>query len=156
MTRIKWNRDAEKLYVPGQREFNVSCKIRNELNGLRALGKKSDVVYAVVDGRTGPPYMPRPFPKGIWKITGIEIIADKTSPFYPVKIKTNATQTVESWALDPKTGGYKEPTGMKVIDGGYHLHFATYTLGCGAISSIAEALRLASVLWDLDAEIEVV
>jgi hypothetical protein len=50
----------------------------------------------------GPAYMPRVFPRGEWRITGVEWT--RARDFAPVKIKTDAWQSVRVWALDAKGG----------------------------------------------------
>ena len=151
-----WQRDKGILTI-GDSTFKVVSEVRNELNGRRQLGKKSDVIRSVVNGQYGPPYMPRPFPKGLWKILEVEIISDENNEFYPIKIKTNATQRVNTWTLD-KSGGYAAMTSNEVIDSGYHLHWSPSktTLGCGRIDSIPQALSLAALLWEGENELEVV
>jgi len=153
--KVIWLRDKGILTI-GEETFFVFSEVRNELNGRRKLGIKGEVVRAVVNGQEGPPYMPRPFPKGLWEITGIEIIADQKSEFYPVKIRTNASQLVNVWELD-KSGGYAAMTDREVIDSGYHLHWtpSKTTWGCGRIGSIPEALYIASRLWAGEHQLEV-
>jgi hypothetical protein len=80
--------------------------------------------------------MPRPFPLGKWRITGIEASSDPE--FAPFKIKTNAYQMVETWELDAVSEGYSKPTGNSVRDEGYHLHWSANsktTLGCGRVGT---------------------
>ena len=145
--KITWHRDLGTLYAAGEK-FHVDCDVRNELNGRRKLHDKKEVVHAVVNGRWGPPYMPRKFPKGIWSITGIN---DTTAPeFAPIKITTNARQELSVWALDA-SGGYDHETPVRVIDSGYHLHWSANsktTLGCGRVGTDtdAEVRNLAFIL----------
>jgi hypothetical protein len=83
--KIIWHRD-EGRFICDNTEFRVTCDVRNELNGRRKLHDRLEVVHAIATGN--PPYMPRPFPKGKWRITGIE---NTDNPVYaPVKIKTDA------------------------------------------------------------------
>lgn len=130
---LRWNRKESILYIAGleDAEYVATSTVRNELNGRRRLHDPKEVVRAVVNGQYGPAYMPRPFPTGIWHITGIEIIHDESSEYWPLKIKTDAQQEVETWALDD-AGGYAHPTGETVTDGGYWLHWtpSKTTLGC--------------------------
>jgi hypothetical protein len=93
-------------------------------------------------------YMPRPFPKGRWRVTGVEWT--NARDFAPVKIKTDAHQTVSVWALDAK-GGYDHETRQTVEDSAYHLHFCGWsktTLGYGRVGtdSDAEACLLARIV----------
>jgi len=131
---ITWKRDTGTAAAAGV-EFVITNDIRNELNGRRRLHDPKEVVRAVVNGQRGPPYMPRPFPPGAWKITGIEPSADPN--YAPIKIKTDTCQPVEVWALDDR-GGYDHPTGERVEDGGYWLHWcgiSKTTLGCGRVGT---------------------
>lgn len=130
--KIIWNRDANLLVADGK-NFYVTNVVRNELNKWRKLHTPSEVVKAVVNGTWGPPYMPRQFPFGTWKILAVE---ETSSPeFAPIKIRTDAHQIVHVWALD-KNGGYDHETGVTVNDSGYHLHWSKgshTTLGCGRV-----------------------
>ena len=145
--KLTWHRDKETLEVNGE-TFVVTNNVRNELNGRRKLHDKKEVVRAIVDGVYGSPYMPRQFPLGTWKITEIEETTARD--FAPIKIKTDARQAIETWALD-KSGGYDHPTGQYVIDSGYYLHWSQYsktTLGCGRVGTDTDTQirRLASIV----------
>jgi hypothetical protein len=89
------------------------------------------------------PYMPREFPKGKWKITGIEWTNDPD--FAPVKIKTDATQLVHLWTTD-KSGGYDTQTSEVVRDSGYYFHHSIFntTLGCIKILNEDDAINIAT------------
>ncbi len=129
---IRWNRN-EGTAICGDEHFTITSEVRNELNGRRSLGNPKDVVRSIVNGQWGPPYMPRPFPLGNWRITGIE--KTDNPEFAPIKIKTDAWQKVQVWELD-KDGGYSHSTGESVRDEGYHLHWSQHsktTLGCGRV-----------------------
>jgi hypothetical protein len=79
--------------------------------------------------------MPRSFPKGVWRVTGVEETAERD--FAPVKIRTDARQVVRVWALDAR-GGYDRATGETAEDEGYCLHWSEYsrtTLGCGRVGA---------------------
>jgi len=124
---------AKDILVVNDIPFLVTNKIRNELNGLRKLHDPKEVVKAIVQGAYAGPYMPRPFPKGKWDITQIEYTA--SPDFAPVKIKTNAHQLVQLWALDDK-GGYDHGLTILIGDSGYYLHWSEHsstTLGCGRV-----------------------
>ena len=144
---IKWNRDAGDLEYQGI-HFQVTCKVRNEIDLIYVRRKHDpkEVVYAIVNGqKTNLPYMPRKFPKGLCVITGIEA---STDPVYaPFKIRTTATQLVETWTLDEK-GGYDKPTGKKVLDGGYLLHCSSSstTHGCGRVESEKQIRKLVALI----------
>ena len=145
--RLIWKRSENDLTI-GEIHFTVTNEIRNELNNRRPLHDKTQVVYSVVNGRSGPPYMPRQFPVGVWKVTAVE---DTTvAEFAPIKIKTNAEQKVLVWALDDK-GGYDHVTDKSVMDSAYHLHWSEgsrTTLGCGRVgtSSPDQVIKLASMI----------
>ncbi len=144
---VKWNRDAEDLEYQGI-HFRVTCKVRNEIDLMyvRRLHEPKEVIYAIVNGqKTNIPYMPRKFPKGLWEITGIEASTDPI--FAPFKIRTNAFQDVNVWALD-KIGGYDKVTEKKVRDGGYLLHCSTSTTthGCGRVETEKQIRKLVGLI----------
>ena len=143
--KLLWKRDDDILEINDEK-FVVTNKVRNELNKLRKLHNPKEVVKAIIGGMWGPPYMPRQFPKGEWNITGIEYT--KNPEFAPVKIKTDAWQKVQVWALDDK-GGYDHPVDSYVNDSGYYLHWAQFsktTLGCGRVETENEVRRLAELI----------
>jgi hypothetical protein len=131
--KITWAKSEGALYCATTR---VVCwsKVRNELNHLRPYSPlkegKTDVYYA-----TGHvPAMPRPFPIGIWRITGFKEHPDPTENhgyLYPVFIRTNAVSKVPEWELD-ENKLYKRPTGRMIDDYDLGLHFSTsdWTQGC--------------------------
>ena len=147
--RLVWKRDEGEAWCEGGRVFRITCHVRNEIDGGRRLHDPDDVVNTVrEDGTWGAAYMPRPFPKGVWKITGVEKTA--VPVFAPVKIKTDAHQRVEVWHLD-ELGGYKKPSGVFVEDYGYHLHWSEgsrTTLGCGRVgtNTSREVVMLAALV----------
>ena len=129
---ILWNRDTG-IAICGDKQFTITSDVRNELNGRRSLGNPKEVVRAIVKGQWGPPYMPRPFPLGKWRVTGIE--KTDVPEFAPIKIKTDAWQMAQVWELD-KDGGYSHSTDEYVRDEGYYLHWSQgskTTLGCGRV-----------------------
>jgi hypothetical protein len=146
--KLIWRRDKSEARL-GDSVFTIRSEVRNELNGRRRLHDPDEVVNIVRENGTwGHAYMPRPFPLGVWKITGVE----KTGVpvFAPVKIKTDAHQKVELWNLDGR-GGYDRPSGVFAEDYGYHLHWSAAsrtTLGCGRVGmdSAKEALALAALI----------
>lgn len=145
--RLIWNRTENDL-AAGEAHFVVTNIVRNELNGRRKLHDPRQVVNAVVNGKWGPPYMPRQFPLGVWRIVAVEDTKDVE--FAPIKIRTDAKQPVFVWALD-KDGGYDHATDKTVMDSGYHLHYAagsSTTLGCGRVgtNSPDQVLKLAGIL----------
>ncbi|MDR2865730.1 MAG: hypothetical protein LBV68_08990 [Spirochaetaceae bacterium] len=77
--KIVWKRDAGRALCAG-REFIITSIVRNELNGRRKLHNPDDVVNTVKENGTwGAAYMPCPFPKGTWEITGMEKIKNRYS-----------------------------------------------------------------------------
>jgi hypothetical protein len=86
-------------------------------------GKASDAV----------PSMPRIFPVGTWKVTGLVNHLDRVrDPYlFPYFISTDAHQPLERWDLDAQ-GFYLRRTGEFLEDTAYGLHFSTslYTQGC--------------------------
>jgi hypothetical protein len=134
------------------KEFYIACDVRNELNGKRRLHDKKEVVNVITaSGKYGQPYMPRRFPRGLWEITAVEETAQPV--FAPLKIKTNAHQSVDTWLLD-SSGGYDRKSGGVADDYGYYLHWckgSNTTLGCGRvgfdtpyqITFLAELIRAA-------------
>lgn len=142
---LLWKRDDNLLNV-GDEQLTVTNRVRNELNGSRKLHNPKEVVKAIVNGVYGPAYMPRQFPKGIWNITEIEYT--KARDFAPIKIKTDAHQKVQTWALD-KSNGYDHPLDVFVDDFGYYLHWSEFsltTLGCGRVETENEVRRLAELI----------
>jgi hypothetical protein len=147
-----WKIDGGNVLFCGK-DFIVTCDVRNELNGRRRLHDKKEVVNVVTaSGKYGAPYMPRRFPKGFWEITAIEETGNPV--FAPFKIKTNAHQPVETWALDSE-GGYDRKTGGVAEDYGYYLHWSKSsmtTLGCGRVGSsspyqVALMVELIRAAW---------
>jgi len=149
MKVLSWTKDTAYLSAFG-RQIEVSNVVRNELNGRRKLGLKSDAVLTEPDDGTKPmPYMPRGFPEGSWKITGIVPHTDPKDHYLnPYFIATNAHALVEVWGLDA-LGGYDKPTGSFVRDSGYGIHwpdpaYSMTTLGCIRIVSKQDLLWLVS------------
>jgi hypothetical protein len=145
--KLIWNRDEGKARINGD-AFTITSEVRNELNGRRRLHEKGEVVRTVLNGRWGNPYMPRPFPRGAWNITDIRMSGDPE--FAPLKIITDAFQTVEIWSLD-ENGGYDKPSGETTRDEGYYLHWSEgsmTTLGCGRVGTDTpeQVERLAGII----------
>jgi hypothetical protein len=156
--KIVWKRDEGKAEVSGI-VFDITCNVRNEIDPdfIRKMHDPAEVVQSVVNGQWGPPYMPRKFPKGTWRITNI---TESDAPdFAPIKIHTDARQKVQVWGLDSE-GGYDHPTGEYVEDSGYLLHWSQFsktTRGCGRVGTdtkkqvekLAKMLRAAIAARDL-------
>jgi hypothetical protein len=149
--KLTWERDNSVLRY-GNRAIRVECNVRNELNGRRELYEP--VVYSELeDGSKGKPYMPRPFPKGVWTVTGI---LPKTIPYEaPEFISTDARQIVNVWSV--VDAHYGAETKDAIEDYGYGLHNSTSntTLGCGKIigsqdrADLVEAIRIAWTAGDV-------
>jgi hypothetical protein len=133
--------------------IQTTCVVRNELNGLRLTSEKPCRTEGP-NGKDGVPYMPRPFPKGLWIITGI---LDKNDPYEaPEFIATNAHQPVEEWEEIDEHYGKK--TGRVVEDYGYGFHNSTSqtTLGCGRILEAKDRLDFVKAIqaaWQAGEEV---
>jgi hypothetical protein len=124
--------------------FPIGNKIRTLRDGTR---KAYEVIRTVPDNL---PYEPQPFPKGLWRITGLDWQEDKGFDFRtygPVKIRTDAWQWVSVWELDGE-GDYLRETAQLVKDTCYWLHYSTSntTLGCIRLASPEDAVTIARVL----------
>jgi hypothetical protein len=124
--------------------YPISCLVRSLRNGTRG---SDEVIRSVPEGL---PYDPRPFPKGIWRITGVEWQQEKRfdpRTYGPVKIRTNAWQNVNVWELD-EYGDYFRETSQVVRDWGYLLHYSLSktTWGCVRLDSPADAISLAKLV----------
>jgi hypothetical protein len=122
--------------------------ISNKVRSLRNKSRKSYEVIRSIPGNF--PYDPRPFPAGVWKVTGVEWQKDKGFDFKtygPVKIRTDAWQLVEVWELDAE-GDYLKENGEFAKDFGYLLHYcvSATTLGCIRLSTVYEAELLGKVI----------
>lgn len=150
--KITYDRDRNRLDIDGV-IFSVSCNVRNEIDPVyvRRLHDPREVKYTITkDRQKGKPYMPRKFPKGVCEITGVEYRdAFKFDPreFGNVRVRTNATQAVEVWALDAK-GGYDHPTGEFIPDYGYLIHYSGFntTLGCIRASTQESMIKIAELV----------
>jgi hypothetical protein len=161
---IKWNREGNDLEYQGI-HFQVSCKVRNDIdaNYIRRLHDPKEVIYALYNGEfeKDKPYMPRKFPKGLWKILSVEVnpgsefsglpgfttVSEanrfKESDYGQVKIRTNAKQEVFIWKLDAK-GGYDVATKQTTMDEGYLLHSSDWVTswGCGIAATGKQIKKL--------------
>lgn len=152
--KITWDRDAGKEIftdVNGvERTIDVTCFVRNELNGRRLLSEKPCYTEDE-DGKTGgegnsKPYMPRPFPKGEWSVVAINDVPPENDYEAPEFISTDAHQEVEVWSVID--GHYGEKTGETVEDFGYGQHNSTSntTLGCGRILQSEDRALLSATI----------
>jgi hypothetical protein len=128
----------------GDASFAISCDVRSLRNKRR---KSNEVIRSIPHNL---PYDPRPFPPGIWEVTGVEWQKDKRFNFDtygPVKIRTDASQWVKVWELD-SDGDYLRERGDEVKDYGYLLHysFSRTTLGCIRLDSAGAAESLGKLV----------
>ena len=124
--------------------FPITNEVRALRNGRRA---SCEVIRTIPDNL---PYDPKPFPKGLWNITGIEWQKEKgfdLKTYGPVKIRTDAWQPVFVWDLD-KDGDYLRETVRQVRDEAYLLHYSASgtTLGCIRLASPDDAETLARII----------
>jgi len=124
--------------------FNISCNVRTLLNGKR---RSHEVVRSIPDSL---PYDPRPFPKGLWNVAGVEWQREKgfdPNTYGPVKIRTDAWQWVNVWELDGD-GDYLRETSRQVRDSGYLLHYSasSTTLGCIRLASSEDAVMIGRII----------
>jgi hypothetical protein len=144
--RITADLKSGKLVLP-ERVFEIS----NDVRTLRLGNRKSyEVVRSIPSDR---PYDPHPFPRGSWKITGVDWQKDKgfsSSTYGPAKIRTNAWQPVTVWELD-EDGDYLRETREQVKDTCYWLHYSDSrtTLGCIRLASFADVTELAYVCLEV-------
>ena len=134
---------AGRLVLPGA-EYRISCRVRTLRDGTR---KSYEVVHSIPDKL---PYDPRPFPKGAWRVTGLDWQKEKgfdPRTYGPVKIRTGAWQWVKVWDLDGD-GDYRRETERQVKDACYWLHYSVSatTLGCIRLASPEDAVALAGVI----------
>jgi hypothetical protein len=133
---------GETLFVK-DKPYHATCNVRTLRDGTR---RKDEVVRSIP---TGSPYDPRPFPSGLWQVTGVEWLKDYDPLYGTVKIKTNAQQLVNVWELD-ENGCYLRETGNVVWDWAYWLHYSesSTTLGCIRFDSVADAETVARIVED--------
>jgi len=142
MLYITWSKHDKQMKVDchyGIYYVDVSCVVRNELNGRRPNPKKDpwkEVVYGITaDNReTSVPVMPRPFPVGLWNITWVQPRFDDYQK--PYLIMTGAHQGLDVWELD-KDGRYVKKTGDTFDDWmyGIHMKHSNTSLGCITVES---------------------
>jgi hypothetical protein len=141
--RITADLAAGKLVLPDG-TFSISNRVRTLRDGTR---ESSGVVRSIPDGL---PYDPRPFPKGRWRVTGIEWQRDRgfdRRTYGPVKIRTDAWQWVKVWELDAE-GDYLRETDRQVRDTCYWLHYSEFgtTLGCIRLDNPVDAAGMAEAI----------
>lgn len=106
------------------RTIDISCRVRNEINGLRSLTEPP-----LLSMPNEKPVMPRQFPKGLWQITDRPWprVNPEKEPFF---IPTDAFQELPVWTVID--GHYGEVTEEVTKDIGYGVHHSLYanTNGC--------------------------
>jgi hypothetical protein len=132
------------LVANGLLRLPAGCRVRTVRDRTRLA---NEVVYSIPDGK---PYDPRPFPKGIWRITGVSWQQEARfdlATYGPVKILTDAWQMVRVWELD-RHGDYLRETDELVRDEGYWLHYSDSrtTLGCIRLDAPLDASDLAKLI----------
>jgi hypothetical protein len=132
-----------KLTLPGA-AYPISNRIRTLRGGTRM---SCEVIYSIPEK---VPYDPWPFPKGLWRVTGVDWQKDKgfdPRTYGPVKIRTDAWQWVKAWELDAE-GDYLRETDRRVKDTCYWLHYSVSvtTLGCIRLASPEDAVTIANVI----------
>ena len=150
--KVTYERDRNRLTIDSF-VFTATNNVRNEIDPIyvRRLHDPREVRYTITKDRSrGKPYMPRKFPKGVCEITAVEHRSDfkfDAHEFGQVRVRTNATQAVEVWALD-NAGGYDHPTGEFVPDYGYLIHYSDFntTLGCIRASSQETMIKIADLI----------
>jgi hypothetical protein len=132
-----------RLIMPGK-SYPISNRIRALRDGAR---EAHDIVRSIPDNL---PYDPQPFPKGLWRITGLDWQREKgfdPRTYGPVKIRTDAWQLVNVWQLDAE-GDYFRETDQRVKDICYWLHYSAFssTLGCIRLESPEDAVAIANAI----------
>ena len=135
---------SKNTLILSDTHFAISCDVRSLLNKRREI---NEVIRSIPHNL---PYDPRPFPAGVWEITGVEWQKDKRFDFDtygPVKIRTDAFHLVKVWELD-KEGDYKRELENEVQDYGYLLHYSLSktTLGCIRLGSAGAAETLGKLV----------
>jgi hypothetical protein len=135
--------NAGRLMLPGA-VFPITNRVRSLRDGTR---KSYEVIRSLPDNL---PYDPRPFPKGAWRVTGLDWQKEKgfdPGTYGPVKIRTDAWQWVNVWELDGD-GDYLRETERRVKDMCYWLHYSasSTTLGCIRLASPFEAVAIANTI----------
>lgn len=130
---MHWRKGSHDLYAFG-RVIQVSCDVRNEVNGRR---HETEIAKSLPDEH---PYQPRQFPKGLWSVS--RPLARESKWLAPFYIPTDAWREMPIWAIEDKR--YKAPTDKTTIDRGYGLHYSESptTLGCIKIESRDDLLWL--------------
>ena len=154
MLYLEWSRNDRQIKViqgPLIWYMDVSCVVRNELNGWRPNPRKDqreEIVYAITETNreTRIPVMPRDFPLGRWAIESIDV---RDNPYQrPFFIRTNAHQSLDIWDLD-NDGGYMLKTKNRIDDWMYGLHCSSSntTLGCIKIHEMKDLERLVDDIY---------
>jgi hypothetical protein len=141
--RITVDLSAGRLIFP-DKVFFISNRIRTLRDGTR---EASEVIRSIPDNM---PYDPRPFPRGLWRVTGLDWQKEKgfdPRTYGPVKIRTDAWQMVKVWELDAD-GDYSRETERLVKDTCYWLHYSAFTttLGCVRLASPEDATVIARII----------
>lgn len=145
---------GQELHALG-RKIPATCIVRNELNGWRHANQVIRTSGGTIPH--GLPYMPRPFPPGLWEITRV-LDCERETEFWPVFLGTNAWQALPVWDLSD--GLYKHATGKTFAARGYGIHHARWcnkqgimvksntTIGCINVLDPADAQWLGGEVHD--------
>lgn len=135
----------------------AASHVRNELTHERPAKPGPDVFHTLEgDGTPGPASMPRPYPLGTWKVTGMRATGEKW--LQPLKFLTDAHQPLDVWILDD-SGQYLQASTKKTEDYGYRIHFdngSAHTEGCIGVKSLDDLLWLAKNATSFPISLEVV
>jgi hypothetical protein len=136
--------NAGELFI-ADAVFPISNRVRTLREGTR---NSWEVARTIPDNL---PYDPRPFPKGLWRVTGLDWQNEKgfdRRTYGPVKIRTDAWQEVNVWDLDAD-GDYLRERMAMVRDTCYWLHYSESktTLGCIRLASPEDALAVANLIF---------
>ena len=135
--------NAGRLILP-EMYFSISNRVRSLRDGTR---RSYEVIRSIPDG---VPYDPKPFPRGLWRVTDVEwqnVRGFDPRTYGPAKIRTDAWQWVNEWLLDME-GDYLQETDRIVRDTCYWLHWSASktTLGCIRLASPEDAAVLAGLI----------
>jgi len=142
---IRWVKGSAYLTIDGTVKVDCWCDVRTIANGRR---KRHEVVYTIPGKQ---PYDPVTFPKGKWKVGRPK---KRETPYLrPWFIPTDAWIELDIWDVDKS--GYLGPSGLKVIDRDYGLHFSTSptTLGCIRIAKEQDLLTLVKMIQECKEEV---
>jgi len=132
--KIRWERDKGSFQIDGGDIYSLFSVVHPVGDSFRVLHDRNRVMRSITkEHGTGVPADPRPFPKGVWEVTGVEKWDAGNAKYYgDWNIRTDAYQLLTEWALDG-SGGYDHALDEQTDDYRYSLHYSIYktSLGCG-------------------------